>query len=201
MATTTRNLVLGGAALFATALLISKSSTNFEDKTFVVSYVYGRVRGFCLGYKTLTWAEEERGHNQYVESEQHAEAFAEPELDEMLEEYIVRGEAKSRPRRVMRMPYAYYLVRHCRGDLGQIEYTQAGVKWVERTARAEALSHGVRPSDIGRILPHVVAMYFGTRDGSQSQASRDQQSSAYVNSINATSIRRGVAGAAQGMSS
>lgn len=208
MATTTINntYALGAIALLLTITIYSQCSTKFEDRSFVVRFVVNKVWGFFLGRKTLTWAEERRGYQNLVDANDFGE---DPDLEttegDMLEDVLkeVKGElvvVRRKPRRRMRMPYVYYLLNHCRGELGQLDYTQANVKWVERTARAEAHGSLVRSSDLARILPHVVSLYFGSRDGSQSLASRDQQSSAYVESIRATHERRGAGGAGARMS-
>lgn len=208
MATTTRNIVLGGAALYLTAIAIkSHASTQFCDKSFVLRYWYNRVSCCLQGKKALTWEEEERGFNMIQESRTTGDnPIFEPTEEEILEDEVkeVSGELKvvrRRPRRHMRMPYVHYLLNHCRGELGQLDYTPANVKWVERTARADAHDRLVRSCDLARILPHVVAMYFGSRDESQSRASRDQQSSAYVETISATLERQGAGGTGARMSS
>jgi len=208
MVTTTVNNIyaLGAIALLVTITIYQQCSTNFVDRSFVVRFVVNKVWGFFLGRKTLSWAEERRGYQIMVEMNDCGEdPAAEVTEEELLEDVLgeVKGEMKvirRRPRRRMRMPYVYYLVNHCRGELGQLDYTPANVKWVERTARAEAHDRLVRSSDLARILPHVVAFYFGSRDGSQSLASRDQQSSAFVESIRATHGRYGAGGAGARMS-
>jgi len=153
-----------------------------------------RVRSFWTGETALTREQEIHG----IES---LEALNESmdveclEVDEMLYDVGEEKEKRRRPHRVLRMPYAHYLVRHVRGEIGQRMHTPATIMQVERHARAEALSHGVRPSDFASIQPHVIAMYFGTRDNDQLSAHVAQQSAAWVKSVDdATKRYRGVYG-------
>lgn len=176
------------------------SNVQFGDWFFVIKFCIHRVGCYLRGKKALTWKEEARGHAMVLGLEATDDPDAEHEESDMLEsvEEMIGQELKvvrRKPRRNMRMPYVYYLVNHCRGELGQLDYTPANIKWVERTARANAHERLVRSCDLARILPHVVAMYFNSRDGSQSLASRESQSSAYVLSVRATHERSGASGA------
>lgn len=171
---------------------------KFGDRLFAVKFCIHRVGCYLRGKKALSWEDEARGHSMLLGLEATdlgSELDEADMLDGVME--MVGKELKvvrRKPRRNMRMPYVYYLVNHCRGELGQLDFTTANIKWVERTARAHAHERLVRSSDLARILPHVVSMYFNSRDGSQSLASRESQSSAYVLSVRATHERSGASG-------
>lgn len=172
---------------------------QFGDKLFVIKFCIHRVGCYLRGKKALSWRDEARGNSMLVgleATDSGVELDEADMLDSVME--IVGKELKvvrRKPRRNMRMPYVYYLVNHCRGELGQLDFTTANIKWVERTARAHAHERLVRSADLARILPHVVSMYFSSRDGSQSLAARESQSSAFVLSVRATHARSGASGA------
>lgn len=198
----TKNLIIGFAAVTSCVTIASiLASDNPHDKSFWIRLQWNKLKCLLGESKALTWEQELTGWDKLAESESHDIPECAPELEDMLEEVKKEeGAVVRRPRRHMRMPYVYRLVRHVRGEIGQRVYSQANIMVVERHARAEALAHGVRPHDLASILPHVVSMYFNSRDCHQLQAQVDANSSAWVQSVRAaTRGYRGVYGPAVGV--
>ncbi|QKN22668.1 hypothetical protein [Erysiphe necator associated tombus-like virus 8] len=194
----TQTLVASAALAAFAVYKINNASFDAEEPSFWWRHQANRLKCYFSGEVALTMEEERYGRNVMAEFEDHDNAAIAPSDEEMLQDMgEVKGEKRTRPHRHMRAPYAYRLVRHVRGQIGQREYTPASVLVVERHARAEALDHGVRPSDYACIQPLVVALYFHSRDSAQLSAVKVSQSTATVKSVCDTTRRyRGTYGPA-----